>query len=160
MHTSSNMKYRDASYLMSTLATFGVVVALAGTTIATETNASTINTTTVQDVTLQTRYDSISDYSYTKNSTQGDHSVKNNLSMLRNMEISKLNDKILSIFSHPIVNHWIPADGFLDETCLFVTIENQDMLMSQDGYDFELDLYVQLEEEIAASKFFNMIALL
>lgn len=158
MNTSSNMRYRDYNYVLNTLATFGAAVALAGTAVAAEVNPVTPDDT--QGVNLQTRYDNIADYGYAQQTTQGDFTVKNDLEMLRNIEISKFNDKIFNSFSERIVKHWIPAEGILDETCLFVTIENQEELMSRDGYDFELDLYEQLEEEIASSRFFNMIALL
>jgi hypothetical protein len=104
-------------------------------------------------------YDQYMNYGYTQQSTYSFSGIQNDISMLKQIEISKLNDKISSIFHTKIVKYWIPADGLLEKTCLFIKVNNQEELMSATD-DFEFDLYLNLKEELNSNIFFNMIALL
>jgi hypothetical protein len=104
-------------------------------------------------------YDQYVNYESTQQSTYSYAGIQNDIPMLKQMEISKLNDKISSIFHTKIIEHWIPADGLLEKTCLFIKVHNQEEFISKID-DFELDLYLNLKEELNSNKFFNMIALL
>jgi len=104
-------------------------------------------------------YDQYVNYEFVQQSTYSYSGIQNDIPMLKQMEISKLSDKINSIFHTKIVEHWIPADGLLEKTCLFIKVNNQEELISATD-DFELDLYLNLKEELNSNNFFNMIALL
>ncbi len=104
-------------------------------------------------------YDQYVNYESSQQSTYSYSGIQNDIPMLKQMEISKLNDRISSIFHTKIIEHWIPADGLLEKTCLFIKVNNQEELMSETD-DFELDLYLNLKEELNSNNFFNMIALL
>jgi len=104
-------------------------------------------------------YDQYVEYRSVQQSTYSYSGIQNDISMLKQMEISKLNDMINSIFHTKIVEHWIPADGLLEKTCLFIKVNKQEEFISARD-DFELDLYLNLKEELNSNNFFNMIALL
>lgn len=104
-------------------------------------------------------YDQYVNYEFGQQSTYPYSVIQNDIPMLKQLQISKLNDKIASIFHTKIIEHWIPADGFLEKTCLFIKVDNQEELLLQRD-DFELDLYLSLKEELNSNIFFNMIALL
>jgi len=105
-------------------------------------------------------YAKYGDYASSKLSTSDDSIVKNDVYMLKLLEIAEINKKIKISFDTEIVEHWIPADGLLNKTCLFVRVKEQEKFVSKNDYDFELELYLQIQEEIKNSNFFNMIALL
>lgn len=104
-------------------------------------------------------YDQYVNYEFVQQSTYSYSGIQNDIPMLKQMEISKLSDKINSIFHTKIVEHWIPADGLLEKTCLFIKVNNQEELISATD-DFELALYLNLKKELNSNIFFNMIALL
>ena len=91
--------------------------------------------------------------------TSTDSFVSHDKKQLQKMEIEKINRQIKKIFNTSITDYWIPAEGFLEKSCLFVKVERQEELMNQ-YEDFEFNLYLQLEENLDASQFFEMIALL
>lgn len=99
------------------------------------------------------------EYDSPKQSTQYDSFLRNDIGMLKIIEISKLNDKIKNLYQTSIEHSWIPADGKLKKTCLFVKVKNQEELISKES-DFELNLYLNLKTELKESNFFNMIALI
>jgi hypothetical protein len=104
-------------------------------------------------------YDQSVNYNINKQSTVDKSKVKNDIEMLRLLEIEDFNNELQSKFETTIVNTWIPADGFLEKNCLFVSVENQEELINS-SEDFETDLYLALEEKINRSNFFDMIALM
>lgn len=89
MNISSNMRYREYNYVLNTLATFGAVVALASTAMATE--VGTLDTDT-HGISLQARLNNIADYGYAQQTTQGDTVINNDqdalLSYLMKEEIT------------------------------------------------------------------------
>lgn len=143
MNTSNNMTY-------SMLTTLSLVTVLA----VSATHADNVDTSTY----LAT-YDKSVNYNINKQSTVDNSKIKNDIEMLRLLEIEDFNNELQSKFKTTIVNTWIPADGFLEKNCLFISIENQEELMSS-SEDFETDLYLALEEKISRSNFFDMIALM
>ena len=78
---------------------------------------------------------------------------------MKQLEINELNNEIRSKFKTSIIDKWIPAEGLLDKSCLFVKLDHQQSLVA-DSKDFELKLFLALEEKIKKSKFFDMIALM
>ncbi len=122
--------------------------------------ASDANTVVPMEKSFLSSYTKSGSYESSKQSTLDDSIIKNDILMLKLLEIEGINKKIKNIFDTKIVKHWIPADGLLDKTCLFIRVENQEDFISKNDYDFELDLYLKLQEEINNSNFFNMIALL
>ncbi|MCF6309950.1 MAG: hypothetical protein L3J19_05685 [Sulfurimonas sp.] len=112
----------------------------------------------VESITNKATHDQFVNYNSSKQSTHGDSFIQNDVEMLKILEISKINDKIETLYGTSIVEHWIPADGILEKTCLFIRVDNQEQLMTE--LDLELDLYLKLESEISESNFFNMIALI
>lgn len=108
--------------------------------------------------TNSTSYHESMKYDSLKQSTLSDSLIKNDVDMLKILEISKLNEKITQLYGTSIIESWIPADGILDKTCLFIKVNEQERFMAE--LDFELDLYLKLEPEIKDSSFFNMIALM
>ena len=104
-------------------------------------------------------YNGSIDYSRNKQSTVDNSTVKNDIEMLKLLEIDDFDSKLQSKFKTSIIQTWIPADGILEKSCLFVALKNQEELMSS-SEDFELDLYLALEEKISKSNFFDMIALI
>jgi len=104
-------------------------------------------------------YDKSINYNMNKQSTVDNSKFKNDIEMLRLLEIEDFKNEIKLKFKTNITDTWIPADGFLEKNCLFVSIENQEELMKS-SEDFELDLYLALEEKINRSDFFDMIALM
>lgn len=112
----------------------------------------------VESITSKASYDQFTNYSSSKQSTQADSFIKNDIEMLKILEISVINNRIETLYGSSIVEYWIPADGILEKTCLFIKIDNQEQLATE--LDLELDLYLKLESEINGSNFFNMIALI
>jgi len=104
-------------------------------------------------------YDRGVDYSTNKQSTVDSSTIKNDIEMLRLLEIESFNSELKLKFDTSILNTWIPADEILEKSCLFVSLNNQEELMNS-SEDFELDLYLILEEKINQSNFFDMIALI
>ncbi len=104
-------------------------------------------------------YDKYIDYSYSKQSTSDECLLKNDKKMLRDMEIYDINKIIKNKYGVKIVDFWLPAYEKLEKICLFVNLENQDELVSKYD-DFELELYITLEEKLKQSQLINMIALI
>ena len=104
-------------------------------------------------------YNGSIDYSRNKQSTVDNSTVKNDMEMLKLLEIDDFDNELQSKFKTSIIQTWIPADGILEKSCLFVALKNQEELTSS-SKDFELDLYLALEEKISKSNFFDMIALI
>jgi len=77
----------------------------------------------------------------------------------KQIELDEVIKEIEAKFKTKVIDSWIPADGLLEKCCLFVRVESQDKLVNNIE-DFELKLYVALEEKLEQSRFFNMIALL
>jgi len=129
-----------------------IVTALTVPTIATDVYNTTSSIAT-------SSYDKSIDYSVSKQSTIDNSSIKNNIEMLRLLEIDELNNEIKLKFGTNIIDTWIPADGFLDKCCLFIEVNNQENLVTS-SENFELDLYLALEDKINKIDFFDMIALI
>lgn len=98
-------------------------------------------------------------YSTPKQSTVDNSKIKNDIEMLKRLEIAEFNDKLKLIFKTSILKTWLPADTLLEKSCLFVKVENQEKLIHEHN-DFELELYLALKSEINKSHFFDMIALI
>jgi len=146
MNTSNNTTYNMFTTL-SLIATVGLSSVSAHTEI------------TKPDYIAGSSYDRGVDYSSNKQSTVDSSTVKNDIEMLRLLEIESFNSELKSKFDTSILNTWIPADRILEKSCLFVRLKNQEELMNS-SEDFELDLYLALEEKINQSNFFDMIALI
>ncbi len=104
-------------------------------------------------------YDKSIDYSISKQSTMDNSNIKNDIEMLRLLEIDELNNELNMKLNTSISKTWLPANNILNKSCLFVTVENQEDLI-ENYKDFELELYLALEEKINKSSFFDMIALI
>ena len=130
-----------------------IITALTVPTIATD----VYNTTS--PIIATSSYDKSIDYSVSKQSTIDNSSIKNNIEMLRLLEIDELNNEIKLEFGTNIIDTWIPADGFLDKCCLFIEVNNQENLVTS-SENFELNLYLALEDKLNKSDFFDMIALI
>jgi len=104
-------------------------------------------------------YDTFIDYDINKQSTIDNSKVKNDIEMLKILEIEEFNHELQSKFETTIINTWTPADEILEKSCLFVNVKNEEELISQ-YEDFELEIYLALEEKISKSQFFDMIALI
>ena len=148
MNTSNNITYNSMLTTLSVFATVGLSFASAQSDIVTKPNYI-----------AGSSYDRGVDYSTNKQSTVDSSTIKNDIEMLRLLEIESFSSEFKSKFDTSIVNTWIPADGILEKSCLFVTLDNQEELMNS-SEDFELDLYLALEEKINQSNFFDMIALI
>ncbi len=129
-----------------------IITALTVPTIATDVYNTTSSIAT-------SSYDKSIDYSVSKQSTIDNSSIKNNIEMLRLLEIDELNNEIKLKFGTNIIDTWIPADGFLDKCCLFIEVNNQENLVTS-SENFELNLYLALEDKLNKSDFFDMIALI
>ncbi|MBL0702413.1 MAG: hypothetical protein JJV95_00330 [Sulfurospirillum sp.] len=114
-----------------------------------------------KDIALSNKasYDSYVDYSSYKNSTSHDSTLKNDIEMIKQVEISNILNKIEEKYNTKVYNTWIPAEGYLDKLCLFISLENQDYLKLQYD-DLELDLFLTVEDNIKQSQLFDMIALM
>jgi hypothetical protein len=128
--------------------------AIIGATMFTPTYGNDIE----QKLILKASYDQYTDYSSKKQTTAEDSSIKNDVEMLKWLEIGRFNELILAKYDSTITDFWEPAEGLLEKTCLFIKIEKQEELNLQ--VDLELELYILLEERLNESNFFNMIALL
>lgn len=146
MNTSNNTTY-------SALSALSFAVALAASPAYADNNA---NRSTYL---APSSYNRTIDYSRNKQSTVDNSAVKNDIEMLKLLEIDDFDSELKSKFKTSIIQTWIPADGILEKSCLFVALKNQEELMSS-SEDFELDLYLALEEKISKSNFFDMIALI
>lgn len=104
-------------------------------------------------------YDQFIDYSSLKQSTVGEPILKNDKDMIVKMEIYEIEKVIQKKYNTKVLNYWIPAEGMLEKSCLFVSLEEQNVLLSKYD-DFELDLYLSLEEKFKQSQLINMIALM
>jgi len=129
-----------------------IVTALAVPSIATDIYPSTSSISTYS-------YDKSINYSVTKQSTIDNSNIKNDIEMLKLLEIDELNNVLKLIFNTSIAKTWLPANNILNKSCLFVTVDRQEDLM-KNYEDFELELYLALEEKINKSNFFDMIALI
>ena len=129
-----------------------IVTALTVPSIATDIYPSTSSISTYN-------YDKSINYSVTKQSTIDNSNIKNDIEMLKLLEIDELNNILKLIFNTSISETWLPANNILNKSCLFVTVERQEDLM-KNYEDFELELYLALEEKINKSNFFDMIALI
>jgi len=129
-----------------------IITALTVPTIATDVYNTTSSIAT-------SSYDKSIDYSVSKQSTIDNSSIKTNIEMLRLLEIDELNNEIKLKFGTNIIDTWIPADGFLDKCCLFIEVNNQENLVTS-SENFELNLYLALEDKLNKSDFFDMIALI
>ncbi len=104
-------------------------------------------------------YDQFIDYSSLKQSTVGEPILKNDKDMIVKMEIYEIEKAIQKEYNTKVLNYWIPAEGMLEKSCLFVSLEEQNVLLSEYD-DFELDLYLLLEEKFKQSQLISMIALM
>jgi len=104
-------------------------------------------------------YNHTINYSAQKQTTIDTSKIQNTVEMLRKLEIASFNEIIHAKFETSITQSWIPADTFLEKSCLLVQVDNQTFLM-QKYDDFELELYLALEKKIDGSFFFDMIALM
>lgn len=110
-------------------------------------------------LTQKASYDQYVDYSSSKQSTIDNFFLKNDKEMLKDMEIFEIKKIIKNKYGVKITNIWLPADKILEKICLFITLENQEELVLE-YEDFELDLYLTLEDKLKRSQLFNMIALI
>jgi len=99
------------------------------------------------------------DYSSSSKTTSQDSIVKNDIGMLKTMEIANYINIINNKFHVDIDKFWIPADKILDKTCLFFKLKNHHDIIKQYAGDLELDIYLALQNELKNSQFFNMVAL-
>lgn len=104
-------------------------------------------------------YDKYTDYTTTKQSTFDDSLLKNDVEMMKTIEMSYLINLVEQKYNTKVVNTWLPADGNLEKLCLFISLENQGELKSKYD-DLELDIFLTLEDTIKQSQFFNMIAIM
>lgn len=153
------MEYKD-KYIRNTIVSLGTAftVTSAGATPVIDLKAESGDAS--QIISYKADYDMFEDYSSEQQSTRGASLIQNDIEMLKQLEIARFNEKIYSSFNAQIVSHWIPAEGMLDKTCLFVTVDKQEELLASKGYDFELDLYLTLKADIDESNFFDMIAII
>lgn len=110
-------------------------------------------------LTQKASYDQYVDYSSSKQSTIDNFFLKNDKEMLKDIEIFEIKKIIKNKYGVKITNIWLPADKILEKICLFITLENQEELVLE-YEDFELDLYLTLEDKLKRSQLFNMIALI
>lgn len=103
-------------------------------------------------------YDVFIDYSSSLQSTNN-ALIKNDVEMLKVLDLEEIKEKIFTEYKVHVNNIWVPADGQIEKTCVFVSLENQDILASEND-DFELDLYHKVEGILSKSQFYNMIALM
>lgn len=153
------MEYKD-NYIIGTIVSLGTAFALTTAGASTTIDLKDGYADATQTISYKADYDMFEDYSLEQQSTRGSSLIQNDIEMLKQLEIARFNEKIHSSFDTYIVSHWIPAEGMLDKTCLFVTVDMQEELLSKAGYDFELELYLTLKEEIEESNFFDMIAII
>lgn len=153
------MEYKD-KYIRGTIVSIGTALAMTSAGAIQTIDLKTESGDATQIISYKADYDVFEDYSLGQQSTRSLSLIQNDIEMLKQLEIARFNDKIYSRFNTRIASHWIPAEGMLDKTCLFVTVEKQEELMANAGYDFELNLYLTLKEEIEESNFFDMIAII
>lgn len=84
--------------------------------------------------------------------------LKNTLEISKSLEIENIKKIISEKYNTKVLNTWVPADGYFDKVCLFISLENQDSLNAQ-YENLELDIYQTLKLDIEKSQFFNMVAL-
>lgn len=133
-------------------------VALVGITSLASFSTSNANETSIT-LGQKASYDKYIDYSYSKQSTIDNSLLKNDKTMLKDIEIFEIDKIIKNKYGVKIANIWLPADNNLEKICLFVTLENQENLISKFD-DFELALYLTLKDKLKQSQLFNMIALI
>jgi hypothetical protein len=104
-------------------------------------------------------YNHTVNYATQKQTTVDTSKIQNTVEMLKKLEIASFNETIQSKFETSITQSWIPAETFLEKSCLFVQVDNQTSLM-QKYDDFELELYLALKNKVDESHFFDMIALM
>lgn len=75
-------------------------------------------------------------------------------------EIDNFKEIIFQKFNRQVLNTWIPAEGYFDKCCLFISIEKGDKLSLAKKCKLENQIYLELKAEIEKSSFFNMIALI
>ena len=82
--------------------------------------------------------------------------------MLFNAEVEKFKQLILNEFDTKVTYTWVPAKDLGEKTCLFVRCDVQDKIGEnfEKLSEFELNLYLALEDNLRDSNFFNMIAIL
>lgn len=134
------------------LNSLAITAALSSPSIANDTHQNI-------ELSYKASYDKYIDYATHKQSTFDDSTLKNDVEMIKLLEITNMLTVIEKKYNTKIVNTWIPAEGNLDKLCLFVSLENQnDLKLKYD--DLELDLFLTLEDTIKQSQFFNMIAIM
>lgn len=143
MNTSQNIAYRS----IGTILTVGLLSS-AYASVSNNNNFIPISS-----------YSPTVNYTTQKQTTVDRLTIQNDIGMLRKLEIASFNETIHAKFETTITQTWIPADTFLEKSCLLVQVKNQEVLMKQYN-DFELELYLVLEKKIAKSHFFDMIALM
>lgn len=153
------MEYKD-NYVRGTIVSLSTAFAMTSTGVSTTIDLNDGYEYATQTISYKADYDVFEDYSLEQQSTRSLSLVQNDIDMLKQLEITRIDDKIYSIFNTHIISHWIPAEGMLDKTCLFVTVDKQEELIAKAGYDFELDLYLTLKDDIDESNFFDMIAII
>ena len=129
-----------------------IITALTVPSVATDIYTTTSSITT-------SSYDKSINYTTNKQSTIDSSNIKNDIEMLRLLEIDELNNELNIKFNTFISKTWLPANNILNKSCLFVTVDKQEELI-ENYEDFELELYLALEEKINKSSFFDMIALI
>ena len=149
MNLLENINYNPSKVLSS------AVLVGAAMTCQVEAGTCDIN---VLPLMQDTTYSKSFEYS-TVQSTMQDSIVKNDVEMLKLIELSNIGNIISNKYGSYMKDTWIPADGKLNKTCLFISLKNQDELKSE-YEDLELDLYLTLKEELDKSQFFNMVALI
>ncbi|MBL0687558.1 MAG: hypothetical protein JJV94_07015 [Sulfurospirillum sp.] len=73
-----------------------------------------------KDIALSNKasYDSYVDYSSYNNSTSHDSTLKNDIEVIKQVEISNILNKIEEKYNTKVDNTWIPAEGYLDKLCV------------------------------------------
>lgn len=84
--------------------------------------------------------------------------LKNTLEISKSLEIENIKKIISEKYNTKVLSTWIPADGYFDKVCLFISLENQENLNTQ-YENLELEIYQTLKLDIEKSQFFNMVAL-
>jgi len=79
--------------------------------------------------------------------------------MTKSEEIESINTLIIEKFGVPIIDTWIPAEGYYDRACLFVMLKDQEVL-SKKYKDLEYEVFRTVKEFFKHSLFFDCIALL
>jgi len=129
-----------------------------GATLASPMMADNINYE-LSRLSYKAPYDKSINYSSYKQSTFDDSLLKNDIEMIKLLELSNIINTIENRYDTKVIHTWIPAEGSLDKVCLFVSVQDQnDIKLKYE--DFELDLFLTLEKDLKQSQLFNMIALM